>query len=492
MFDIEQLADSGELFDNNYKLIRPLNTNGGTADVWLALDARTVKNKKDLGEAQLLEDSYLDRIGLLVAIKIYRPKNALDIEGEQRFRDEYMIVFNCHHANLIHPTHFSIFNETPYLVLPYCKRGSSELLIGNVTEEGGIWKYIYDVTSGLAYLHNSCNPPIIHQDIKPGNVLIDDYGNYAITDFGISVKRANQQDYLDEENSGTLAYMAPERFNPDVEPSAEGDMWAFGATLCELITGKVPFGENGGEAQLNGQKMVPLPKKLPRTIKGIINDCLSQNPSKRPTAELLAEEARKRLYPTTYKHWYLILSFVIFTIAIVVFFFGASPPNFEESESLQENKETPTTYQVKDAVQFLSSSETALRGIEILDSLSLEGDSKATYLLSRIFFSGNRQGDNNAVEDSIKKLKKNIDVEFLLSRKNMAHTLLKTCFEQDSLNYHVCYLLGLDYWGGPSRQEGVERNVELAKAFLNKALYLATQNHDELFAKIVRDKLNQL
>ena len=94
MLDIEQFADSGELFDNHYKLIRSLNTDGGTADVWLALDAKTVKNKKDLDEAAYLEDAYLSAIGLLVAIKIYRPKNALDIEGEQKFADEYKIVYN--------------------------------------------------------------------------------------------------------------------------------------------------------------------------------------------------------------------------------------------------------------------------------------------------------------------------------------------------------------------------------------------------------------
>ena len=155
MLDIEQFADSGELFDNHYKLIRSLNTDGGTADVWLALDAKTVKNKKDLDEAAYLEDAYLSTIGLLVAIKIYRPKNALDVEGEQKFADEYKIVYNCNHSNLIHPYHFSIFQEVPYLVLPYCKNGSSELLVGNMTGNGDIWKYILDVSSGLAYLHRN-------------------------------------------------------------------------------------------------------------------------------------------------------------------------------------------------------------------------------------------------------------------------------------------------------------------------------------------------
>jgi len=312
MLDIEQFADSGELFDNHYKLIRSLNTDGGTADVWLALDAKTVKNKKDLDEAAYLEDAYLSAIGLLVAIKIYRPKNALDIEGEQKFADEYKIVYNCNHSNLIHPYHFSIFQEVPYLVLPYCKNGSSELLVGNITGNDDIWKYILDVSSGLAYLHRN-TPPIIHQDIKPGNVLIDDYGDYAITDFGISEKySADVEDKeMDEERSGTFAYMSPERFNPDFEPSKESDIWAFGATLYELITGKVPFGEDGGSVQPDGKISLEFPKETSSDIQRLICACLDKDPSKRPSAELIKMAAQKKAYP--------IKSFPVKMLAAVIF-----------------------------------------------------------------------------------------------------------------------------------------------------------------------------
>jgi serine/threonine protein kinase len=84
-----------------------------------------------------------------VAIKIYRPKNALDIEGEQRFRDEFKIVYECRHANVLQPTSFSIYNDLPYLVLPYCKFGSSEQLSGKKQKAAEIWKFILDVASGL-------------------------------------------------------------------------------------------------------------------------------------------------------------------------------------------------------------------------------------------------------------------------------------------------------------------------------------------------------
>ena len=111
MLDIELFAASGKLFDGKYKMIRPISNSGGTADVWLALDMNTVKDPDAVANLNGLSDAEIEQKGLIVAIKVYRPQNALDIEGEMRFRDEYMIVFNCHHTNLIHPTHFSIYQE---------------------------------------------------------------------------------------------------------------------------------------------------------------------------------------------------------------------------------------------------------------------------------------------------------------------------------------------------------------------------------------------
>lgn len=306
MLDIEKFADSGQLFDNHYKLLRPLNTEGGTADVWLALDTTTVSDKDALDRAPYLDDAKLSEIGLLVAIKIYKPKNALDIEGERRFREEFVIVFNCNHANLIHPAYFSIFEETPYLVLPYCQRGSSELLIGSFVKDDDLWRYIHDVAAGLNYLHH-CNPPIIHQDIKPANVLIDDSGNYAITDFGISAKRFKQVARSDEnddyeEQSGTYAYMAPERFIEGNIPSAESDIWAFGATLYELLTGRVPFGEDGGLAQPDDNVSLSFKgTTVSDDIKRLICSCLSKNPSERPTAEQLLKAANQQKFKTAKK-----------------------------------------------------------------------------------------------------------------------------------------------------------------------------------------------
>lgn len=317
MLNIEKYAEGRELFDGQYKLLRRLSEVGGTADVWLALAVKTIDTLGAYSDDQ--EDGDPDEeSGMKVAIKIYRLQNILDVEGEQRFKDEFKIVYNCHHANLLPPSHFSIFEDTPYLVMPYCQEGSSEKLIGKVEDNKLLWKYIHDVASGLCYLH-SCHPPIIHQDIKPANVLIDSNGNYAITDFGISVKK-DVDCYYEDANSGTLVYMAPERFNDNATPLPESDIWAFGATLFEIVTGDVPFGDEGGLAQANGASIPNIGQAIPQEIKKLIYACLDKNPAKRPSAQdILDFIIRGQLKKDRLK--YIILTLASLLIAGVSFLF---------------------------------------------------------------------------------------------------------------------------------------------------------------------------
>jgi len=311
MIEIEKYIDDKGLFDGRYLLLRQLSTAGGTADVWLAEDKDTEDEKladEDGDEIVKVEGS-----AVLVAIKIYRPKNILDAEGIQTFKKEYKTVYNCHHANLLKPTGFSIIDDSiPYLIMPYCEKGSAEKLVGKLSDKDDIWKFIFDTASGLAYLH-SCNPPIIHQDIKPANILIDDKNNYCITDFGISVKSGNDnENYLDDENSGTIIYMPPERFMDGYEANAKSDIWSLGATIYELITGDVPFGDKGGKKQSETDVIPQIKKKIPKSIKSLVYSCLNANPEKRPSAEVVAEIARKKG-----KKYFITNTLVLFALIII-------------------------------------------------------------------------------------------------------------------------------------------------------------------------------
>ena len=375
MVDVKQLAKDGKLFDGRYKLLKTLSTDGGTADVWLAIDVNTIDNPELLGDES--DNFSPDESGMMVAIKIYRPKNALDIEGEQRFRDEYKIVHNCRHTNLLQPTNFSICEDTPYLELPYCKNGSSEMLIGKVIEEKEIWKFIFDVSSGLSYLH-ACTPQIIHQDIKPANVLIDDYNNYAITDFGISSQRGGKHGfYFDEDNSGTMAYMAPERFCENYIPIAESDIWAFGATLYEILTGEVPFKEEGGKNQLeNNLKLKSMGNNIPKDIQKLIFSCLSLNPQERPTANQIIKLSEKHLNTSNsivkYASVVILLAFITWGIYS---WLSPTTPSISMEESYNKALVMLNSNNPKDVKQ----------AVNIMDSLSMNNYAPAMYELARTY-----------------------------------------------------------------------------------------------------------
>ena len=357
MLNIDEFARSGRLFDNRYRLLQPLSTDGGTADVWLAIDTNTIDSPdwNDSSDHTPAPTAY-DDSGIKVAIKVYRPKNALDIEGEQRFRDEYKIVFNCHHTHLLQPINFSIFQETPYLVMPFCGQGSSAAFIGQGISNDELWRYIEHVASGLAYLHE-LQPPIIHQDVKPANVLIDDNGNYVITDFGISAKfGGDRHGYEDEEASGTLAYMAPERFQMNYQPMAESDIWAVGATLYEIITGQVPFGETGGVNQTADTLRLAYPPGLAADIKKVIEACLNRDPRKRPTAQQLAAYGKAKKVPSTAAKvlkW-SILPLLLLALGVVIFF---QLSNREKRNEAAMPKPTKSAKVIYDEAQALLQSQ---------------------------------------------------------------------------------------------------------------------------------------
>lgn len=373
MKDINSIAESGKLFDGRYKLLRPLSSDGGTADVWLALDTNTIDEVFDDESDNVKE---LDETGIKVAIKIYRPKNALDL-GEQRFREEFKIVFNCHHTNLVQPINFSIFEGISYLVLPYCQKGSSERLIGKVEDANELWRYISDVSSGLAYLH-AFNPTIVHHDIKPANVLIDDNNNFAITDFGISSHRGLNREGYDDTQSGTMAYMAPERFKEDYESIPESDIWSLGATLYELVTGKVPFGENGGLEQWEKKISCPeITANIPTSIKKLIYDCLSFDISKRPSAVEIRNASIKKFYPlNNLKKYYIGAASLLALLIIFIIFFI---PKKDESHSSVMQLSDDERYEKALILVNSKDKESLMLGMSILDSLGVRGYVPAIY-----------------------------------------------------------------------------------------------------------------
>ncbi|MDR1592993.1 MAG: WG repeat-containing protein [Prevotellaceae bacterium] len=270
-----QLQDN-TLFDKDrYRLIRLLGR-GGFSEVWLAEDTKT---------------------GLKVALKIYAPGTGLDEDGVRLFSQEFSLVFNFNHGNLLRPSYYDVCERMPYLIMPFCERGSAHKSVGRITENEA-WNFLRDVAAGLAYLHAQ-EPPVIHQDIKPDNVLIDANGQYLITDFGISARaRSTLRKSAPKHNTsgGTIAYMAPERFGKDNTPIMASDVWALGATVYELLTGDTPFGEHGGLIQKSGADIPNINSgNYSEELKETVMRCLALEAWDRPTAKQLVEWSGQHL-----------------------------------------------------------------------------------------------------------------------------------------------------------------------------------------------------
>lgn len=258
--------EGNKLFHDRYFLERLLGR-GNFSEVWLAKDTKT---------------------DIQVALKIYAPATGLDDAGLNVFAREFSLVVNANHKNLLKPLYYDSCDRKPYLVLPYCKQGSIMKQVGKFTEQEA-WKLIRDVASGLAWLHGM-NPPVIHQDIKPDNIMIGEKGDFMITDFGVSshLKSTLRKSLSSAFSSaGTIAYMAPERFGKDNTPIMANDIYSLGATTFEMLAGDTPFGDDGGLVQKKGAEVPELQGDFSVQLKKVIAKCLRTNPWERPTAEQL-------------------------------------------------------------------------------------------------------------------------------------------------------------------------------------------------------------
>ena len=258
---------SGDIFDDRYTLEKLIGV-GGFADVWKAVDNTTHST---------------------VALKIY---TNLDDDGINDLSEEYTRMQNLNHTNILKADHFDRDGNIPYLVMKFCGGGSLDKKIGRMENED-VLKVIKDMASGLSYLHQ-CN--IVHQDIKPANILIDDSSGtpvYVLSDFGISSKTKTRLSHsVNQKNQGTSmteAYAPPEKFSSkkeDRRPDRKGDIFSFGISIYELVTGGLPFDELSTGRQLQyDDAEVDFDDIEDETIRDIVERCMEPDKEDRPSAE---------------------------------------------------------------------------------------------------------------------------------------------------------------------------------------------------------------
>lgn len=277
----------GKMICNRYKILDHLGT-GGMATVWLGYD------------------TILDRN---VAIKTFKI-DANDEDAVKRFNREAKAVTSLSHPNIV--SIYDVENEGDfyYLILEYVEGMTlKDYMVKNprmpIETIVHISKQIAD---GLCHAHQN---GIIHRDIKPQNILMNENLTCKITDFGIA--RAYGDTTLTQTNQmlGTVYYLSPEQARGNVA-TAQSDIYSLGILIFEMITGQIPFKGESAVAIALKHLQEELPdidkyrENIPQSVKNIVLKATMKNPNERYiSSKELAEDLvtvlnPERLYENKY------------------------------------------------------------------------------------------------------------------------------------------------------------------------------------------------
>ncbi|MGB1260505.1 MAG: serine/threonine protein kinase [Akkermansiaceae bacterium] len=235
-------------------------------------EIRKLLGQGGMSKVYLAREEALNR---LVALKIFNA-DAIDAICVERFYQEAQMMAQIQHPNIVSIYgQVSYGREIPCLVLEYVPGGD---LRSKLSNEGSLQimeakRIALDVCSGLKAIHEK---QIVHRDINPANVLLDENGKAKVADLGIALDKQieGHAEGLTMTGTfvGTMAYLAPEQIagsRNDVD--VRTDVWAVGVLLFEMLVGVPP----------QGVLVSDLLGDVPAVIKPIVRKCLRRNPSDR-------------------------------------------------------------------------------------------------------------------------------------------------------------------------------------------------------------------
>src|SRR5690348_785373 len=263
-----------EVLGDRYELQEPIGR-GGMATIYRAVDLR---------------------MGRTVAVKILREVYSSDPKFVTRFQREARAASALQHPNIVQVFDYGQSGDSYYIAMEFIEGADLRRYLkkhGMLSNERAI-EIAHDVALGLGAAHKR---GIVHRDVKPQNVMLNDDGLVKLTDFGIaSVYKDVDAERLTTTGMtlGTVQYYAPEQAQGEIVTPA-ADIYALGIVMYEMLTGRTPFdGDTPVAVAMRHIQDIPEPpsrinQMIPRDLERIILRCLEKDPRDRyPNGDALA------------------------------------------------------------------------------------------------------------------------------------------------------------------------------------------------------------
>jgi serine/threonine protein kinase len=258
------MAVHTDLFPPRYRGPEPIG-HGGMGDIYRALD---------------------ETLGRVVAIKLLAERYADDVAVRSRFTREALAAARLSgEPNTVTIFDVGDWNDRPFIVMEYLGGGSLEdrLRAGGAEEPGQVVRCLEQAARALDAAHAR---GVVHRDVKPGNLLLDDDGNVHVADFGIAT--AVGLDSLTQTGTiiGTAGYLSPEQAQGDRSTPAS-DIYALGVVAFELLTGERPYQRESTTAEAAAHVNAAIPSAterdpmLPRDVDAVFERVLAKDPAER-------------------------------------------------------------------------------------------------------------------------------------------------------------------------------------------------------------------